>query len=138
MVRLGYRIDLTAIIGKARLYGWPSVHVLSVSRMPVRTLIVCAQEVRQWHALATSIPPGECELLYGRAGYLYCLLYLCKHVSAKKADVNMVRTKSMRSAYQAAFLGSSLLQSGLMRGRLSQPGCQRTKPCFSLSASEPV
>ena len=59
----------------------------------------CAQEVRQWHALATSMPPGECELLYGRTGYLYCLLYLCKHVSPKAADASMVRTTPMRSAF---------------------------------------
>ncbi|CAK0782576.1 hypothetical protein CVIRNUC_005788 [Coccomyxa viridis] len=49
-----------------------------------------AMEVKQWHALATSMPPGECELLYGRAGYLYCVLYLCKHVSPKAADASMV------------------------------------------------
>ena len=77
---------------------------------------LCAQEVKQWHALATSMPPGECELLYGRAGYLYCLLYLCKHVSPKAADASMVRTTPMRSALRAAHPSSCLLQLGLVQG----------------------
>ena len=77
---------------------------------------LCAQEVRQWHVPATSMPPGECELLYGRAGYLYCLLYLRKHVSPKAADASMVRTTLMHSAFQAAHPSRRPLQLGLVQG----------------------
>lgn len=42
--------------------------------------MVQVQDVRQWGGPAQRLPPGEDELLYGRAGYLYCLLFLHKHI----------------------------------------------------------
>ena len=49
-------------------------------------VVICLQEVKQWGAHASHLPPGECELLYGRAGYLYCLLFLHKHINPMLHD----------------------------------------------------
>ena len=90
--------SLSQLLLHARVHALPSVETSQFSIYAGQRNSLCAQEVRQWHALATSMPPGECELLYVGAGYLYCLLYLCKHVSPKTADASMVGTAYMHSA----------------------------------------
>ena len=50
------------------------------------------QEVRRWDAPAQRLPDGEDELLYGRAGYLYCLLFLHRHIDSTADTARMVST----------------------------------------------
>ena len=115
MVGSGQRITLPAVTARAcACTAFRGDNQFSI--YPAQHNSLCAQEVRQWHALATSMPPGECELLYGRAGYLYCLLYLCKHVSPEAADASMVRTTPMHCAFRAAHPSSCLLQLRLVQG----------------------
>lgn len=48
------------------------------------------QEVLDLAPAALRLPPGECELLYGRAGYLYALLFLRKHLGPSAVDPDLV------------------------------------------------
>ena len=55
-------------------------------RIPLRN-VKQVQEVKLWESQAA---PGEDELLYGQAGYLYCLLFLHKHVGPTAVDEYLV------------------------------------------------
>ena len=57
------------------------------------------QEVRQWDGAAQRLPHGEDELLYGRAGYLYCLLFLHKHIEPMTDAAPMVGTPLHRCTF---------------------------------------
>ena len=49
---------------------------------------------------ALRLAPGECELLYGRSGYLYALLFLRKHLGPAAVDQDLV-TNTLRSRMPA-------------------------------------
>ncbi len=59
------------------------------------------QEVRRWDGPAQGMPPGEDELLYGRAGYLYCLQFLHKHIEPMTDAAPLVGTLSFISTVNA-------------------------------------
>lgn len=46
-------------------------------------MYACAQEVRDLAPSVLRMPPAESELLYGRSGYLYALLFLRKYLGAE-------------------------------------------------------
>jgi hypothetical protein len=51
----------------------------------------CPQEVHNLALPVLSMPAAECELLYGRAGYLYALLFLRKYLGPESTDTGTVR-----------------------------------------------
>lgn len=58
-------------------------------RIPLRN-VKQVQEVKLWESQAASLSPGENELLYGQAGYLYCLLFLHKRVGPTPGEEYLV------------------------------------------------
>ena len=42
--------------------------------------VQCVQALEQFAPTVTSMPASECEVLYGRAGFLFALLFVRKHV----------------------------------------------------------
>jgi len=58
-------------------------------RTPLRN-VKQVQEVKLWESQAASLSPGENELLYGQAGYLYCLLFLHKRIGPAPGDEYLV------------------------------------------------
>ena len=73
----------------------------------------CEQEVLDLAPAALRLPPGECELLYGRAGYLYALLFLRKHLGPSAVDPDLVNIPAcITGASRATPATRSHLQGG--------------------------
>ena len=74
---------------------WKPVSALGTSSAVCRRLlsiVTQVQEVQRWDGAAQRLLPGEDELLYGRAGYLYCLLFLHKQIDPMADAAPMVST----------------------------------------------
>ncbi|BDA45484.1 LanC-like protein 2 [Coccomyxa sp. Obi] len=51
-----------------------------------------AQKLQELGPAVLQMPPGECELLYGRSGYLYALLFTRKYLGASSISAELVKT----------------------------------------------
>ena len=64
---------------------------MHASRNPPIMRGCCRQEVLDLAPSVLAMPAADCELLYGRAGYLYALLFLRKHLGPEAMDTRTVR-----------------------------------------------
>ena len=76
-----------------------------------------AHELEAFASTVTATPPTECEVLYGRAGYLYALLFVQKHVGRDSISSSTVvgQIQQILEAGAAGAQSEPALQSwGLM------------------------
>ena len=62
------------------------------------------QEVLALAPAVLAMPASECELLYGRAGYLYALLFLHKHLGPAAVSADTACTTAWRRTQLTGFM----------------------------------
>lgn len=64
--------------------------------MPLNAAVACPQElVGLWDSrICGVLPDGECELLYGRAGYLYSLTWLQQQLGRDTVPDSLIKVRT--------------------------------------------
>ncbi|CAL8470922.1 g10464 [Coccomyxa elongata] len=75
--------------------GQPGIYAVKAAILhaqgEVAQAVVLAQKLQDLGPAVLQMPPGECELLYGRSGYLYALLFTRKYLGASSISVELVK-----------------------------------------------
>lgn len=96
----------------------------------LQQLSAAAAAVQELQELASTsveqLPPEECELLYGRSGYLFCLLYVRRHLGRQSVHGPLVRALVnhllAQGAEGAAALRQEEMEEQSHQGKKEEPG----------------
>ncbi|KAK9840144.1 hypothetical protein WJX74_004162 [Apatococcus lobatus] len=103
------------------LEGYPGVIALQAvcyhHRGKQREALQAAQVLETMASSVTECPEGECEVLYGRAGYLYALCFVQKHLGSEAISSAILETICLQILQEGAAnvdMDASLRSWGLM------------------------